>query len=255
MEEQRTTEVPQVNSNIDIPRLKSDLQLTDEILAQINALNLPETVVVPSLSAIKVDTVRDTLRIVCPNKRFNVIGIKAPSNVDEQPLGQTTVQGARNRLENAKRAKQEATSNVADDFMVVSIENGLFKEGSFNAEGVDLEASFDPNAEYDDRAVTVIEIPGHQEVVQISPTSESVRFPHNAVLAAVNADGGLVKNTVGSKLKEVGAVQDNQNPHKELTVNRQGGPLTREDQMARVIIRGLTQLVKPKSAHNVTMAL
>jgi len=238
------TEDPKISTNIDVQRLKTDLGINPEIIKQIAALDIPETVVVSSASPIKVNTVRDTLKILCPDRHFEVEGVKAPSGVDEQPLGQTSIRGALNRLENATRSR--GTNAGAEDFAVISIENGLFRESHGYSQDVDLHEEIDPRAEYDDRAVAAIKIPGHKVVTQISPTSEAVRFPKSAIMAAVHAKGGLAENSAGSKLKEVGAVADNQNPHSELTRNRPGGPLPREDQMARVIARGIMQLTKFK---------
>jgi hypothetical protein len=95
-----------------------------------------------------------------------------------------------------------------------------------------------------------IRIPGQPTVVQVSPSSEAVRFPREAVLAAAQAEGGLEQNTAGSKLAEMGLVADKQNPHAELTADRPGGPLPRQDQMARVIIRGLLRLARADSTPN-----
>lgn len=98
--------------------------------------------------------------------------------------------------------------------------------------------------EYADRAVVVIKVPGFSEVVRASPPSESVLFPKRAILATKNADGGFRCHTVGEKLVEMGLVRNAQNPHLELTANRPGGPLSRQDQIARVIIRALLDLTR-----------
>lgn len=82
--------------------------------------------------------------------------------------------------------------------------------------------------------------------MQVSPGSEAVRFPKVAVLAANEADGGFGQHTAGSKLAEMGLVANKQNPHTELTADRLGGPLPRQDQMARAIIRALLHLVQPQ---------
>lgn len=252
-----THDAPLLNPNINVPRLFEDLRLTEADLGNLNALQIPFDVYVPSTSQIKTSTVTDALRIVQPGRAFNVVGVKVPSGVDEQPLGQTTIDGALNRLGNVIRAREEIVPDEGDTAAWFSIENGLFRVGQQPeveavdridegvvqfTEGADLAARFDPNAEYEDRAVTAIRIPGYPTVLHISPASEAVRFPRDAVMAAANADGGLTENTAGSMLAEMGIVVDKQNPHTELTADRPGGPLPRQDQMARVIIRSLVRL-------------
>lgn len=236
-----------LNYPINVPRLFADLAIKDADLRRVAALDIPGSVGVTSGSVIKTGTVEDVLRIVCPNDRFEVFGGKFSSGVAEQPLGQTTIDGALNRLRNASHRHQSAATAW------FSIENGLFRVAPRGAllkpaskgrirqftERADLSPQFDPDAEYEDRAVAAIHIPGYPTIVQISPASEAVRFPKEAVLAAHNAQGGFEKHTAGSKLAEMKIVKDKQNPHLELTVGRSGGPLARPDQMARVMIRAL----------------
>jgi hypothetical protein len=246
------------SSNIDVPRLRADLGLTDEALHDLAVLDIPTEVTVASVSPIKTDTVADVLRIIQPEpgQEHNVRGKKVPSGVDEQPLGQTAIDGALNRLHSCMTA--EDTQEGINARAWLSIENGLFRvseepgvtepvnrraEGVMQfTEGADLTPELDPNAQYEDRTVVAFRIPGHPTVVQVSPASEAVRFPSEAVMAAANAQGGLVENTAGSQLAEMGIVEDKQNPHTELTVDRPGGPLPRQDQMARALIRGLLRL-------------
>lgn len=253
-----------INPNIDVDRLKRDLGITEADYALIEGLNIPDTILVPSTSAIKTGTVGDALRIVCPNREFNVIGVAGVSSskvdasedeiVGEQPFGRKTIRGALNRMEGAVAARGVlAPQERDDDRACISIENGLFRESGHatepqvfdeegvvaNTEGVDLHDQFDENAEHDDRTVIAIKLPGHSPVVQISPDAEAVRFPKDAIIAARDDEGGFLKHTAGSKLKELGLVRDKQNPHKELTADRPEGPMPREDQMARAIIRDL----------------
>lgn len=247
-----------VGSNIDVPRLFTDLALTESVLEQIAALEIPGDVAVTSTSAIKTATVGDALRIIRLEEEFKVVGEKASSGVAEQPLGQTAVDGALNRLRNGIQNKERDSADKGDTFGWFSIENGLFRVarhgGLFEArdrsaegvlqftEGADLTPDYDPEADYEDRAVAAIRLPGYPTIVQISPGSEAVRFPKAAIAAAYTAPGGLNEHTAGSKLAEMGVVTDKQNPHEELTEGRPGGPLPRQDQMARVIIRALARL-------------
>lgn len=245
--------------NIDVPRLFTDLQMTEADLEKIAALPIPIDVCVTSASAIKIDTVRSTLHIFKPDVSYVAEGVKAPSDVAEQPLGQTAIDGALNRLRNGKLIRNESHADNSSLKAWISIENGLFRVstgGRPNAkaeeidgimqfsEDADLASVFDPTAEYEDRAVAVVHIPGYPTIVQISPSSEAVKFPTEAVHAAFNADGSFKQHTAGSKLAELGLVEDKQNPHTELTSDRIGGPLPRQDQMARTIIRALLHLTQ-----------
>lgn len=251
---------PAPNPNIDVPRLFADLEITEADLALLAALHIPRDIRVPSLSAIKTGTVADTLALTHPGADFEVLGVKAPSGVAEQPLGQVALDGASNRLANGIDLREQAAPGEIDQVAWFSIENGLFRVGNpavspapesrekhgevRDVAGANLSADFDPDAAYEDRAVVAIRLPGRPTVVQVSPASEAVLFPRAAVQAAHDAPGGFAQHTAGSKLAELGLVQDKQNPHSELTANRQGGPLPREDQMARVIVRGLLRLAR-----------
>jgi hypothetical protein len=249
----------ETSNNIDVDRLLADLRVSEADLQQVASLDIPKDVRVPSGSVIKTGTVEDVLRIINPSVNFEVLGVKTSSGVAEQPLGQAAVDGAINRLRNGMQIREQIVPGESENASWFSIENGLFRvkrlgmsttaketdEGIVQlTEDADLLADFDPEAEYEDRAVTVIHIPGYPTVAQVSPHSEAVTFPRVAVRAAYNAEGGFDQHTVGSKLAEMGIVKDKQNPHSELTVDRRGGPLPRQDQMARVMLRVLVQLAQ-----------
>lgn len=240
-----------VNPDINVTRLKSDLQITEDDLRLVEKLNLPDMIFVSSVSVIKTTVVADALKIIEPNRQFNVLGVKVSSGINEQPLGGETIMGALNRLNNVMKTRLGEERK----FACISIENGLFREGSESPKidmqgtvafirGADLTTQFDPDAEYSDRAVTAIKLPNSPIVIEVSPGLESVRFPKSAILAAYSTQGGFTQNTVGSVLEKMRIVQNGQDPHKELTVNRVGGFFSRQDQMARVIIRGLLRAVK-----------
>jgi hypothetical protein len=89
-------------------------------------------------------------------------------------------------------------------------------------EDADLVSAFDPSAEYQDRAVVLIKIPHHAEIIEVSPSEEAVTMPERVM----------------------GAVKDKQNPHLELSAERIGGPLPRQDQIARAIARGMRALAQ-----------
>ncbi|HEV2403663.1 MAG TPA: DUF84 family protein, partial [Candidatus Saccharimonadales bacterium] len=244
---------------IDIPRLFADLRITEEDLHRVAALKIPNVAGATSTSTIKVNTIRFTADAMRPDLKCRVKSYRAASDINEQPIGQMTIDGVLNRLRNGITARTEDVQEGSDDVWWVSVEHGMFRvskkpgpvvidrssEGIMQfTEDADLTVEFDPNAEYADRAVVAVKIPGYRTIVQISPASEAVRFPHEAVLAAYNAEGGFEFNTVGSMLVKMPGfkIADKQNPHVELTANRPGGPLPREDQMARAIIRALIRL-------------
>ena len=72
-----------------------------------------------SQSRKKIDAVKLAFQEVAG---VELLTIKAPSNVHEQPLGDETFQGARNRLAFTRQA-------CADADIYISIENGLFMRG------------------------------------------------------------------------------------------------------------------------------
>lgn len=228
----------EANPVIDIPRLFADLAITEEKRRRVAELPIPANVRVTSTSEIKIKTVDSVLRMVRPEEGFNVVSVKAASGVAEQPLGETAVIGALNRLDNAIHSSDAAEDTDAVWF---SVENGLFRMRP-GFPYADLSAEFDPAADYADRAVAAVHIPGYPIEVQVSPTAEAVMFPREAVHAAYDAEGGFARHTVGSQLAEMGMVADKQNPHVELTVDRLGGPLSRQDQMARAMVRALLAL-------------
>jgi hypothetical protein len=224
---------------IDMTKLRQDLGLSGLVF---KSLELPNDVSVTSGSAIKINTVADTLHLVKPNQLFELTSLKAPSGVAEQPVGRVAIDGALNRLHGALQALDNPQSAV------FSIENGLFRvsddycepisdasEFLLSSEGADLSSEFDPEAEYEDRAVSAIKIGDHPIVVHISPKSEAVPFPKKAVLAAHQRPNGFNKHTVGAELFAMGLVSDPQNPHLELT----NGTFSRQEQMMRVMIRTL----------------
>jgi hypothetical protein len=237
---------PLHSPEINVPKLLMGLGLTEADLQALNDLYVPETVSVTSEGQIKTATVE-----------HNYISWSQPEisawRARRSPREQMNKR-LDNRLWNIV-AKREATKPVSSDTTAVfSIENGSFRispggntglsgRSDENVlqfiEGADLTPGFDHTAEYEDRVPVAIRIPGRPVIIQISPPSEAVHFPKEAVLAAVQADGGLEQNTAGSVLADMDIVGDKQNPHAELTVNRPEGPLFRQEQIVRAIIRGL----------------
>lgn len=230
-------------TTVDYERIFSDLAIEPR---SFDSLVLPSEIRVPSKSAIKIDVVSGVLEAIRPNMRFNVVGVTAPSEVNEQPVGIEAIDGAMNRLHNGR---------LADGLVTAAwfcIENGIFavSEGNSNlvlphrgldieTQGIDVSPEYQPAAEYEDRAVAVLAIPGYGTTAEISIQDEAIIIPRIAVRAAYNDTGSFGIHTAGSKLAEMGLVRDKQDPHIDLT----NGEFSRREQMTRVIIRALTRLV------------
>jgi non-canonical (house-cleaning) NTP pyrophosphatase len=220
---------------IDVARLMANLALSETVLRDLASLNMPDAIGVASQSPLKVASVEAALAIVWPERSFTVHGVYAPSGVPEQPLGKQTFDGALNRLDGAQRRY----SGNARDTAWFSIENGLFRVAAH--ETVDMTATFDPEATYEDRAVVALQLPGSPIAVAVSPATEAVTYPSTAIQEAYAK--GFVRTTAAAVLAAQGMVTDPQNPHRKLTRNRPGGPLDRRDQMARTMLRGLIHLM------------
>ena len=186
------------------------------------SLQLPETIIVTSGSAIKIETVRTFLQEILPGKNFNVVGVKANSGVNEQPVGDETEQGARNRIESAESLVPDELATAPKAF--VSIENGIFQM---------------PDGTWEDKAVAVIKLPNNRIISALS--SQGVVFPQEAVAGAQAKEGGFKDHTVGSVIAEMYAAEgkeiDKQDPHSALT----NGAYTREQQMKDALRSVLTK--------------
>lgn len=194
-------------------------------------LSLPRDIIVTSTSEIKISTVTDTLEQYFPGSDFAIEGVKVPSGVGEQPIGQETIDGALNRLARAMELGDDAIRAY------ISIENGLFKIAE-RPEGLNLSTTFDPSADYEDRAVVAISLPDRLTFVHMSPPEDAVPFPTEAVRVAHDAPGGFRVHTAGSALYALGRVHDKQNPHIDLTQGR----LSRQTQMGHTLLDALAQL-------------
>ena len=145
-------------------------------------------VVLASQSKIKEQAVRQAFNNV---SGFKLTTIKAPSGVNEQPIGHETMRGARNRIEFIKDAEPDAD-------IYISIENGLFYE----------------HIDYIDYAVVTVETKdGHIHTTK----SEGVLFPKHYVLQTRDSAEGFRNKTVGETMKKAGIVKDNADPHSCLT--------------------------------------
>ncbi len=146
---------------------------------------------------------------------FELVTLNAPSNVNEQPVGEETLVGAKNRIAFAIAAHPDAE-------IYVSIENGLFEE----------------NGAFVDKAVVVLKT---AEGNEIAAMSDGVVFPSEYVEKTRERRGGFAKWTVGKTMAEHGVVQDDGDPHLELS----GRP--RQTYLEEAISKALSQL-KPASS-------
>lgn len=140
-------------------------------------------IVLASTSALKIEACRRAF------PGFEIVPLKVPSGVNEQPIGDETLRGAVNRIDAAR-----AAAPSADYYM--AIENGLFQEGSA----------------YVDRAVVMVE---SAEGIRCCTTSDGVAFPTEYVDEARRR--GFDKWTVGRVMEEKGVVQKHDDPHKCLS--------------------------------------
>jgi len=192
---------------------------------EMERLNAPTDVVVSSGSEIKINAVREALKVLMPKREFSVHGIAASSEINEQPVGEETEKGAKNRLRNAEKEWKRDHTETA---MFVSIENGLFEE------------HLGDEKRWTDKSVVVIKTADGKEY---SFVSGGVIFPEDAVMAtmAKGENGtGFVTDTVGKTLLEMGKVINKQDPHSDLT----NGAFTRNQQMTGAIIGCLVRAGK-----------
>ena len=141
------------------------------------------TIVLASTSALKIEACRRAF----PGD--TIIPVKSSSGINEQPLGDETLQGARNRLRHAREQFPDAS-------YFVSIENGIFEE----------------DARYVDRAVVTVESAAGQVQVTLS---DGVEFPGASVEEARSR--GFETWTVGRVMQEQGVVKQHDDPHLDLS--------------------------------------
>lgn len=146
-------------------------------------------IAVASASTIKLEACRKAFGAVAPDGHVEIISVKAPSCVAEQPVGDETLTGATNRINHARKA-------VGDADYYVSIENGLFVE----------------DGRYIDRAVVVV---AQKQDAPQSFYSDGVEFPADMVNETRRR--GFDTWTVGKVMAEHGLVAAHDDPHLSLS--------------------------------------
>lgn len=144
-------------------------------------------IVVASQSAIKLDAVRAAAAAL--GIEADIVGVKAPSRVAEQPVGVETEIGARNRCRFAMEAMPGAD-------LYIAIENGIFpKRGG----------------DYLDKAfVLAVSASGLESTVY----SSAVTFPDASVAEA--RARGFSTTTVGQVMAEQDLIATHDDPHLSL---------------------------------------
>jgi non-canonical (house-cleaning) NTP pyrophosphatase len=141
-------------------------------------------IVLASTSAVKVEACRAAF-----GEEAEIVTVKAPSGVNEQPVNDETVAGAFNRIAAAKEMSPGAD-------LYVSIENGIFDE----------------DGHFVDRPVVVVSREkGEAEVT----FGDGVEFPKDSVDEARRR--GFDKWTVGKVMAEQGVVKQHDDPHLSLS--------------------------------------
>jgi non-canonical (house-cleaning) NTP pyrophosphatase len=144
-------------------------------------------VVLASQSALKIEACRAAFAKV-GQADIELIPVKVPSGVAEQPFGAETLTGAFNRLSAAMKLCPKAD-------LYIAIENGLFEEGG----------------DIVDKAVILSARSMNDIALQYS---QSVSFPQEYVEEAKQR--GFDKVTVGDVMFERGYIQDAKDPHKSI---------------------------------------
>jgi len=139
---------------------------------------------VTSENKLKVDAVRKAYSTL--NQPIDVIGYSAESGVGEQPVNEQALQGAQNRISDLNR-------RVSDLDRIVSIENGIFREGN----------------QWLDKAVVVIYNPKTDQAHV--GYSDSVVFPDEYVERARQI--GFDTMTVGQVMEQERYVANRKDPH------------------------------------------
>lgn len=187
-------------------------------------------VVVASTTEMKVEAAREYFKNEFTD--VNVLTFKAPSGVNEQPLGHNeTLLGANNRV---KRAMEE----IPGKDLYVGIESGIFEVTDPVGNGI-LSCYFDC-AWVVLRTSSSSRQPLPRDATAISH-SVGIKI-ENSVVEAVQKDPGFAKQTIGLKMAELNANESGfnaQDPHIFLTSGRK----CRKDMIREAIEAAYGQLL------------
>lgn len=125
----------------------------------------------------KISAVKQVFKKLFPNENVQIKGIKADSEINEQPLGhEETIGGALNRLKNAKLLYE------GDFDYAIAIENGLFP------------VSVKGKKRFFDAAWVAVEDAKGRQTISLS---SGLEFSEKAINKALTRDGGFKTTTVG----------------------------------------------------------
>lgn len=250
----------EVLNPINHERMIAQLGLLPEDLEDIAKFPIPGKIVVASENELKRWSVDAVVERYGPDQPYDVSSTPAQSGVNSQPFGAEAVRGALNRIRDVYNGLQKSTPEEADTVGIIAVENGLFRiprvtkktlttmrfrRGSdivLRREDADLDRTFDAKVRYQDRAVVAIKLPYLPTIVQISHSVEASDAHRSAVMAAYAAEGSFRTNTVGEMLVRKRLAANHQNPTYEMTADRPGGPMYRQEQIARTMLRALFHL-------------
>lgn len=139
---------------------------------------------VTSQNKLKIEAVKKAYSFV--GDSLEILGYEANSGVGEQPVGEQTLKGARNRISDIR-------SRISGLDLIISIENRIFIE----------------DEEWLDKAVIVIYNP-HEDKEHIA-YSDAVIFPTKYVEIA--RQKGFDTTTVGQVMQDEGYVENRKDPH------------------------------------------
>ena len=122
---------------------------------------------------------------------YSITPVQTDSNVNEQPIGNETIVGVKNRTHWLMMEHSDSYD------CLIAIENGLFIE----------------NGQFVDRAVVQVTFKDKPTIIKIS---DGVIFPMKYVEMTSNCKGGFIHNTVGEIMEEDGFVVDESDPHKSI---------------------------------------
>jgi non-canonical (house-cleaning) NTP pyrophosphatase len=153
-------------------------------------------IVLGTVSNIKIDAVTN----VFSKYDVAIIPINAESKINSQPVNEETFVGAYNRIADAKNKYLQCNSSRKNNFLVISIENGIFKR------------IINDQETWQDKAVIITE---SEDGTKLDITTDTITFPMEYVTIAENR--GFDVTTVGKVMAEMNIIDKHDDPHLALT--------------------------------------
>jgi non-canonical (house-cleaning) NTP pyrophosphatase len=150
---------------------------------------------VGSESEIKLSAIRNSLSLIVPGNKWDIVGVPAQSGKPEQPVEEQTLEGAINRA-------NDALSLSPDSDLVIAIESGIFKIPDNSSEGFS----------WHDKAIIYCLTRDGQSHIYYSKT---VKFPTDCVDEARRR--GFDKCTVAMVMLEKGLIKNHKDPHADIS--------------------------------------